>query len=263
MNALPQLCSRAVNDDQVRFYRENGFLIIHGVFRPDEIAAAAAEADRLTRRADLIDSDNLRCRWQNHFETDACLFECFDPVIDIAPILARLAHDSRILDTLECIFGEPACLFKDKIILKPPGARGYELHQDYIAWPTFPRSFTTVIVTIDSAGKDNGATEVFPGCHRAGCLSAEDGEYHALSPAAVEGTPGLLLELEPGDIAVFGAFMPHRSSPNGSTGWRRLLYLSYNARSDGGDFREQHYREFHAWLTRKYSEYGKLNVFFR
>ena len=44
---------------------------------------------------------------------------------------------------------------------------------------------------------------------------------------------------------------------------RRLLYLSYNADSDGGDQREKHYREFHAWLKERYAEYGKTKVYFR
>ena len=31
------------------------------------------------------------------------------------------------------LYGEPACLFKDKLIYKPPGVKGYGLHQDWIA----------------------------------------------------------------------------------------------------------------------------------
>ena len=33
--------------------------------------------------------------------------------------------------------------------------------------------------------------------------------------------------------------------------------MSYNALSDGGDQREKHYREFHAWLRTKYAQHGK------
>ncbi len=45
--------------------------------------------------------------------------------------------------------------------------------------------------------------------------------------------------------------------------WRRQLYLSYNAQSDGGDQREAHYREFHVWLKKKYAEFGKHAVYFK
>ena len=56
---------------------------------------------------------------------------------------------------------------------------------------------------------------------------------------------GVFLELEPGDAAIFGCFVPHRSAPNRSGIWRRLLYLNYNADFDGGDQSDGHYAEFH------------------
>ncbi len=70
------------------------------------------------------------------------------------------------------------------------------------------------------------------------------------------------LVLQPGDVAVFGGFTPHRSDPNTSDRWRRQLYLSYNAHSDGGEQRTKHYEEFHAWLKVKYAEYGKTETYF-
>jgi hypothetical protein len=244
-------------------YQRDGYLLLRGVFSPAEISALDAEADRLLKRRDLIDSANMRCRWQNHFATDECLFECFDPVIDISQPCALVAGDERILEPLSAIYGDRAHLFKDKLIFKPPGARGYGLHQDYIGWKNFPRSFVTVLVAIDAADADNGATEVFPGCHHAGYLSPEDGDYHEVPPEKVDPSQGVKLELEPGDIAIFGCFTPHRSQPNRSDRWRRQLYLSYSADADGGNRRERHYQEFHHWLRKKYAEYGKTEVYFR
>ncbi len=249
--------------EQLRHYESQGYLILRRLFSPLEIAAAVFEAEALRRREDLIDTRNIRCRWQNHVVTDECLFETFDPVIDIGPICEGLARDPRILDALADIYGEPAHLFKDKLIFKPPGARGYDMHQDYISWKDFPRSFVTVLLAIDPADPANGCTEVFPGYHRDGYLSAEDGDYHPCPPGAVDESRGVALDLRPGDVALFGAFTPHRSAPNRSDRWRRQLYLSYNAASDGGERREAHYREFHAWLKVKYAEYGKTDVYYK
>ncbi|HWA99950.1 MAG TPA: phytanoyl-CoA dioxygenase family protein [Pirellulales bacterium] len=253
----------SLSPDQVRQYEINGYLILRGVFAPDEIAALEAEASALWWRKDLVDTRNIRCRWQDHVGTGECTFECFDPVIDIAPVCERIARDPRILDALASVYGCRAWLFKDKLIFKPPGVRGYGLHQDYIAWPTFPRSFITVLVAIDAADGDNGATEVFPGCHHGGSLSPEDGMYHELPLSAVDERRGVKLDLQPGDIALFGAFTPHRSAPNRSERWRRQLYLSYNADHDGGDARDAHYRQFHDWLRERYAEYGKTDTFFK
>ncbi len=227
------------------------------------MAEASAEADSLLRRHDLIAVENLRCRWQPNVTTGACEFETFDPVIDLGPICCRIAHDERLLATLASLYGDLACLFKDKLIFKPPGVKGYGLHQDWIGWPGFPRSFLTVLVPFDRADADNGCTEVFPGYHKNGTLSPEDGNYHELSTDLIDESRGVNLELDPGDVAIFGGFTPHRSAPNRSGRWRRQLYLSYNKLSDGGRQRERHYEEFHRWLRVKYAEYGKTNLYFR
>jgi hypothetical protein len=213
--------------EQLRQYSTDGYCIVRRLFEPEEIIEAIREAECLYQLKELIRTENIRCRWQPHFQTNECLFECFDPVIDLSPKLEILARAPRLLGVLAAIYGEPAHLFKDKLIFKPPGAKGYDLHQDYIAWPTFPRSFVTAAIALDPSGADNGATEVFPGYHRLGYLSPADGMYHSLSTDAVDERRGILLELEPGDTAflVIRRFSAHS---------RRIVRRRIN-QIDGGD----------------------------
>jgi hypothetical protein len=254
---------RRLSPEQVQSYADDGYLIVRNVFAPEEIARLDREANALWWRKDLIDKDNLRCRWKNHVETKECTFECFDPVIDIGPECAKLARDPRILETLGDLYGDTAHLFKDKLIFKPPRTEGYAMHQDFIAWETFPRSFITVLIAIDPADAENGATEVFPGYHRHGSLVPEDGMYHNLPEELIDLSTGVKLNLGVGDVGLFGAFTPHRSAPNRTAGWRRQLYLSYTADADGGDLRDKHYAYFKQWLVERYAEYGNTGVWFR
>lgn len=245
-------------------YDRDGFVVVRSLFDPAIMAEASAEADRLLTQYDhLRDVKNMRCRWQDNVFTGECTFETFDPVIDLGRVCERLALHPRLLDVIAALYGEPARLFKDKLIYKPPGVKGYGLHQDWIAWPGFPRSFLTVLVPFDAADRDNGCTVVYPGYHRGGPLTPQDGKYRELPAGTVDEARAVPLLLEPGDVAVFGGFTPHRSDPNVSDRWRRQLYLSYNADSDGGDQRDRHYREFHAWLKVKYAEYGKTETYFK
>jgi 2-aminoethylphosphonate dioxygenase len=177
-------------------------------------AAIDAEAERLRQRTDLIDTDNIRCRWQNDADPGECGFDCFDPVIDLSAVCEQIARD--------------------------PG-----------------------LLAIDPATAESGATEVFAGYHAKGCLSTTDGLYHQLADDAVDQASGTVLDLAPGDVAVFSGYTPHRSAPNRSSHSRRLLYLSYNAFSDGGDQRHAHYAEFKGWLQDRYAEYGRTSTFFR
>jgi hypothetical protein len=244
-------------------YHRDGFVIIRSLFSPDEMAGVSREADRLFTDFEHLKSvNNLRCRWQSNVFTGECTFETFDPVIDLSPRYWELAHHPKLLAVLQELYGEPACLFKDKLIFKPPGVKGYGLHQDWIAWEGFPRSFLTVLIPIDPATCDNGCTIVYPGYHQRGPLTPPDGTYRELPEEIVDEAQAVPLVLEPGDIAVFNGFTPHRSDPNLSDRWRRQLFLSYNAASDGGNQREKHYRDFHAWLRKKYAEYGKTETYF-
>ena len=69
--------------------------------------------------------------------------------------------------------------------------------------------------------------------------------------------------LKPGDVAIFGAFMPHRSDTNRSSTWRRHLLFSYNRDSDGGDCRRTHYQDFHHYLREIYGSMGLGDMHFR
>ena len=233
MQALSR-ASSTINSKQLKQYQDDGFLVVRGLFEPAEMAMASMEADRLLDQVNLQDTKNIRCRWQNHVETGECLFETFDPVSDLSPLCNQLARDGHLLALMADLYGETAHLFKDKLIFKPP-ARRLRPAPGLYRLEGVSETFATAVVAIDACGKDNGATEVFPGYHKRGYLSPRDGDYHPVPAGMVMESEGVFLEMEPGDVAVFGCFVPHRSAPNRTDRWRRLLYLSYNAASDGGD----------------------------
>ncbi len=225
-------------------YHTDGFVVLRDVFDGDEMQSLLNESDRLLADcSDLISPNNLRCRYMPHHETGEPLFEVFDPVNDISPICQRFCSDPRIVSVIESLYGEPACLFKEKLIFKPPGALGYKLHQDIPrAWKGFPRTFLTVLIPIDPSSEENGCTEVFSGYHND--FLSDDEAVYMLPDEVVDASRCTPLILNPGDVAVFHGLTPHRSAPNRSNQMRRVLYVSYNAQSDGGNQRDIHYAEF-------------------
>jgi hypothetical protein len=247
----------------LREYRDRGHVVVRQVFSRREMAELAGEAERLlTDCRDLISPHNLRCRYMPHVDTGERLFEVFDPICDVSPTCARFACDPRIGEILELIYGEAACLFKDKLIFKPPGALGYDLHQDIpLSWEVFPRSFVTVLIPIDRSTRENGCTEVYSGYH--GGFLCDDPAIYMLPDHLVDDGRRVPLELEPGDVAVFHGLTPHRSAPNRSPGMRRTLYVSYNAASDGGDQRDDHYTRFHAMLRGRLPADTAASTYFR
>lgn len=225
-------------------YEDLGFIVLRNVFDEGEVARMVKESDRLLRECShLINPNNLRCRYMPHYQTGTPLFEVFDPVNDISPVCKAITTDPRIVSVVESLYGEPACLFKEKLIFKPAGATGYPLHQDIpLCWDGFPKSFLTVLIAIDPTSEENGCTEVFSGYHRD--FLSKDPCTYMLPDDAVDAARGTELVLEPGDVAIFHGLTPHKSAPNQSGSMRRVFYVSYNALSDGGDQRETHYAEF-------------------
>lgn len=244
-------------------YRDDGYLVLRGVFSAEEAVLLGAEVNALLGREELTRRNNLRVRWQYHFQTRQPVFELFDPIVDISPRCAAWCEDPRLLEPIGELLGDRPLPVKDKLIYKLSGSGGYPLHQDFIAWPNFPRSFTTAVIAVDPATSDNGCVRVYPGAHRRGCLAPEDGGFHLLPDEVVAGFDPLDVTLDPGDVLLFGAFMPHRSGINRSDQSRRHLLFSYNAASDLGDVRREHYEAFHHWLRIAYGAMGLADLHFR
>src|SRR5215467_2698192 len=107
--------SQTARSSDVDQYVRDGFLIVRNVFSPTDVTALDAEANRLLERTDLMDTNNIRCRWQDDTVTGECRFDCFDPVIDLSAEFDRVAHHPGIVDAVSALYGERACLFKDKL----------------------------------------------------------------------------------------------------------------------------------------------------
>ncbi|HWB07977.1 MAG TPA: phytanoyl-CoA dioxygenase family protein [Pirellulales bacterium] len=247
-----------MTDAELRLLRERGYHIERALFDDREVAELQNEADRLLTRTDLISQDNARCRWQPHYQTGELLFECFDPYFDISPVFVEYSRHPRLRELMGDVYGEPGHVCHNQFIYKPPGSKGYDLHQDYVGWPIFPKSFHTVAIALDTADEETGSIEVYTGCHRDGLMTPDDGHFHHLSADPFAGKLLVRLDLNPGDAAVFGCLLPHVSGPNRSPNrWRRTLFYCFNADSDGGDMRVRYYDYYHQWKREMAVEYGK------
>lgn len=248
--------------DQLTDYDRDGVLLIRNVFSDSEIKRLADDAERvLQTHSHLLNENNLRTRFTPHHESGKPVFEKFDPFADLSDVARQMTQDRRILQPLSDIYGEPASLFKDKLIYKPPGATGATLHQDWISWPGFPESFITVLIAIDPFTETSGATEFFLGEHKRGYLSPRDQQHHILDASQFSIAP-VPLVMDRGDMAIFSCLIPHRSAPNISDRCRRGYFISYNALSDGGDQYDSHYAEFHNWIRARYTEPRRSELFF-
>ena len=141
------------------------------------------------------------------------------------------------------LFGNAACLFKDKLNYKFPKGEGYKLHQDVTAYVSdkFAKDHITAMVVVDTIEPDMGPLELAPGKHKdgifenhKGVILAEEEEKHGMVFKPILASSG--------DLVFFSSYLPHKSSKNVSKNPRRIAFLTFNPENQG-KFHHQYYAE--------------------
>lgn len=235
--------------EQLQSYEEMGYLVLRNVFTEEEVAVWKAECDRLLALSEDADPYNLRIGFRKTDNKER-MIEKFDPVHDISPMFTELVKDERLLTPLRDIFLDEPLLFKDKLIYKLPGNKGYKMHQDAAFWHDFRfEGLISVTIAIDSATHDNGALELFPGYHdrfrqKEPLRNMDDEEK-----AAIDASKGVIYETNPGDMILFHSLTPHQSGANMTDHSRRQLFLTYSPSKDGQLY-QAHYQHFMRYATK-------------
>ncbi len=231
---------RGAGEELAVCYWRDGYVTLPNQFTADEIAAWRAECDRLWGVVDG-DPDAARVQWRGH-ERHGQIRDRIDPVVDISPVFAELAADSRLVAPARAVLRAEPALMKAKLITKRPGTAGYMMHQDFPYWAPLgipADDLLTLQVSIDEARADNGAVELFARLHHRRLASTAN-EPLDVDESRMDLSGGALAELGPGDVLLFHSLTPHRSGPNRSTGSRRALFFTYTTTAHGDVYRRYH-----------------------
>lgn len=229
---------RILSPEQVDQFHRDGFLVVRSMYSPEETAAISAWTDEVAARPEVPG------KYMMYFEnsqTDGsrilCRIENFVPYHEG---FSKLITARRMQQAVSELFGEEAVLFKDKINFKLPGGDGFKEHQDVQAgWDDYANIHITAMIAIDETNEANGSLEMIAGMHRKGVLGSM---WAPLTDEDTGGADYVAVHCQPGDAVFFDSFAPHRSQPNRTNKARRVLYITYNKRSEG-DSREQYYTD--------------------
>lgn len=235
-----------VQDHVLRFH-QYGYAVVAGVFAPAEVAALAGAFDRIHAEA------SGRGRSWRHRNTFFCLAD--DAALGrivryvqwpgwMDATLERTRRDARLLELLEPLIGADLKQIINQMHWKPPGAAAAEfgLHQDSRsrqprdAYRDLARSYVQTAIAIDPQRAENGAMVVCPGSHRLGELPFDASRRSmdvALSDTAdfdrlgIDTANRVVVEMAPGDVALWHVHLLHGSGPNRSSIDRRLYINGY------------------------------------
>lgn len=216
------------------FYKENGYLLVKGVFSNDEVAEMREAVERIIRKAAASKFD-ANAAWQGEYlppeELKKLVLKGFHDVQYHEAAFTRALIHHNMVAVLQKLIGPNVQVHHSKMLVKPPekGA-AFPMHQDYPYFPHANHSMLAASVHLDDADTANGCLRVIPGSHKQGPLPHVGAHYlnHKEYPIAL-GTP---CEAAAGDVLFFNYLTIHGSDVNKSERPRRNVLIQYRDPSD-------------------------------
>ena len=152
--------SGPLNQADVDFYHENGFLRIPAVFTPAESHAQADDLDRLAREWATVDK-----RWSGPWrkvymdeesEKKASLEAMHELHFYSQPWLAAVSNP-KLVACLVQLLGPDIELHHSVMHNKPPGGQPFPMHQDHPFYRHDDGRYLDVLIHLDDTCHDNGA----------------------------------------------------------------------------------------------------------
>lgn len=212
----------AAND--IQFYRENGYLVIHNFLPKQKINKLSINYDslrkKLARQSSIKYSDyqkeisQIRDIWKHDEDFKNLILK--EEIAEITPLFFR-SKSCRLLH--------------DHIINKPLGNNGtIPWHQDYTYWPTDNPNGLSAWLPFSDLDKNSGVLEVIPKSHLWGEQTPVDfiNDTNDFSKSNIT-----YVTVKKGDLVILDALTWHKTSENISIKERKAyisLWIPSNSR---------------------------------
>ena len=233
----------ALNDQQLREYERNGFVLARKLFDEEEtgLLRRAAREDRELDQHSFArgDGEGGRVRlslWNHPGDT----------------LYGMFARCESLVDSAEKLLGGEVYHYHSKMIMKDAKVGGaWTWHQDYGYWyqnAVLAPLLTSAFIAVDPATRENGCLQVVRGSHHLGridhVLTGEQaGADQERVREVLKRMELLHVEMEPGDTLFFHCNLLHRSDQNHSDKPRWSMICCYNAaRND--PYKESHHPRY-------------------
>jgi len=241
-------------------YARNGYVIVRGMFGPEEIAEIGRAIDEVHEEA-IAHGRSFR---HGNLFYNIAPDDSGTPLVRMAqwisyhqPALNAVRLDPRFAAILEPLLGRDLKQIINQIHWKTPGAKGdFAWHQDArfrlpaVAYRNLATSYVQTGLAIDPHTTDSGCMKFIRGSHTRGDLDLDTQAEvlgRSMSDAVLKGaglSPDDLVEviLEPGDLAFWSPYLVHGSGANRSD-HRRRLYINGYVRAEDCDRGEWAFRD--------------------
>jgi phytanoyl-CoA hydroxylase len=228
-----------LSEEQVAFYRDNGYVLVKGLLNREEAAALRQESHDLAER--LMRHRSIDATWGSAAEmqqktakpVQTKLLHCHDVQFQSAAF-SRLIVDERLTGAASQIMNTPNVqLHHTKMFIKPPEKGSpFPMHQDAPYFLHDNHSMIAAIVHFDDASLEKGCVRVVPGSHKLGVLehSSQGGWHLPFEQYPVESA--VPCEAEAGDVLFFSYLTIHGSGVNTSPEARTTVLIQMRDPAD-------------------------------
>ncbi len=224
-----------ISEEDVAYYHENGYLVVHNALTQAELDELKAETSRICR-GELGDIRGVIPAASDEPEADVLRrYLCIHFPHKLSDVMMKYLVHPTIVDVTTGVIGPNVKCMQSMLFIKSSGKPGQAWHQDEDFIPTRDRSLTGGWIAIDDATTENGCLWVIPGSHKHGVLWPQHVQDDARFDCTKEsgGFPytdddAIPVEVKAGAIVFFNGYLLHRSLPNyASSGYRRVLVNHY------------------------------------
>jgi len=218
-----------VKPEYIEQYREQGYVLVPGLFSGDEAAALRQDMHDLAER--LSRTHNIDATWGSaraavKEAATTKILHCHNAQFYSARV-TQLLCDPRFTDHAAAFMGsENVQLHHTKMFIKPPEKGSpFPMHQDAPFFPHDRHTMMAAIVHFDDAPLEKGCLRVVPGSHKNGILEHEgEGAWHLpFERYPIE--DAVPIPAKAGDAVFFSYLTIHGSGINTSNEARTTLLV--------------------------------------
>lgn len=218
----------------VDFYKENGYLLVKGVFNKEEVERMREGVDGIVKRAADTKYDR-NSRWGGDYlppnELKRLVLKGFHDVHYHDASFTRAIAHPNMASILTKLIGPNVQLHHTKMLVKPPeNGAAFPMHQDHPYFPHDNHTMLAASIHLDDADEENGCLHVVPESHKAGPIPHIGAHYLPAKEYPIES--GVACPAEAGDVLFFNYLTIHGSKPNRSERTRRNVLAQYRDPSD-------------------------------
>ncbi|MDX2225845.1 MAG: phytanoyl-CoA dioxygenase family protein [Verrucomicrobiae bacterium] len=243
MNTL--LENEVVSAEDVKFYREQGYLVIDNLIDMDLVRELRRDADDIVNQAAMAKAHGKKTEQTGVFTWSGDYL----PPEEMARYEVNGIHDmqfyrssyfrllarERVLQLASALIGPNVMLHHTKLIYKKPRTGGmFPMHQDHPYFPHTLHSMMAISIHLDDTDDDNGGLRVIPGSHKFGPLKTANsgGQSWYVDQKKYSLEDGISAPVRAGGAVAFNYLTLHGSKVNGSDRFRRNILLQLKDAAD-------------------------------